>query len=848
MTSESSWNPNPEWAEQQIEEYRKVRGRYELCARSLKRIMEQAVLRYAPCAIVQSRAKAVSSFAEKIHRPGKTCPDPVREFTDLCGVRVITHTQAEVEEICRFIEQHFVVDWENSVTVSQRLKPAEFGYRSVHYVIQLRPGVFPSRDIRRRIPDKALPDPNCPMKAEIQVRTLLEHAWAEFTHDRMYKGAFRVPDKLQRELYALAAMLEGTDNSFCRIEEGLKVFAASYGTLLKPEQMGLELRIQEFVLKYDPGNPEVRHRIARLAIELGDWQKAVDVLRPLAKSRRAPILRDLGIALCKLHRKETAHADFRKGQALLRRAIELNPRDTDALSSLAGAWKNVEDDPKAAPRARSRAHRLAREGYRQACEVDPGDPYPLGNLLEYEIADARSLKPARYMKRSIELALERCAKQANVGINLPWALYDTGKLQLLLNRPHESLHAYARAVRLSSRSGMVTSSLRSLEALSVKGPELDGYQWVRRMLLLGSAARFPNYESLSRVKEIASPEKPSPALPVVIVAGGCDPSMEQELARYRDLLLEAFRDFRGTLVSGGTTSGISGIVGELQERGPDRVHTLSYLPLTLPADAREDRRYQRVIRTDGVGFSPLEPLQCWADLMMAGVMPYQVKLVGINGGLISAAEYRIALALGAAVGIVAGSGREAGKLLPDEDWQSNFLVRLPDDPDALRGFLASGSNRLDPEVREAVARAIHENYRKTRGEKADPNDPAMADWDRLPDSLKDSNRLQADDIFAKLRMVGCEVAPAKRLPVPAFEFKEGENEFLAAAEHARWNVERFAAGWRPGKEKDVKQKVTPYLVDWSDLPEDIRDYDRQTVRKMPELLAGVGMRVCRSQK
>ena len=45
--------------------------------------------------------------------------------------------------------------------------------------------------------------------------------------------------------------------------------------------------------------------------------------------------------------------------------------------------------------------------------------------------------------------------------------------------------------------------------------------------------------------------------------------------------------------------------------------------------------------------------------------------------------------------------------------------------------------------------------------------------------------------------------------------------------------------------KNVALRTSPYLVPWSDLPDQVKDYDRDAVRLNPELLAGVGMKVCR---
>jgi hypothetical protein len=68
-------------------------------------------------------------------------------------------------------------------------------------------------------------------------------------------------------------------------------------------------------------------------------------------------------------------------------------------------------------------------------------------------------------------------------------------------------------------------------------------------------------------------------------------------------------------------------------------------------------------------------------------------------------------------------------------------------------------------------------------------------------------------------------------------FTEEEVERLAEMEHGRWNVERLLEGWRYGPKKDVDQKVSPYLLPWSQLSEEVKGWDRNTVRELPKLLA-----------
>jgi hypothetical protein len=185
---------------------------------------------------------------------------------------------------------------------------------------------------------------------------------------------------------------------------------------------------------------------------------------------------------------------------------------------------------------------------------------------------------------------------------------------------------------------------------------------------------------------------PSPTTlrgPVVILAGGADREGGASRAEAGRVLPEAFSRFRGTLISGGTESGVAGIAGAIAA-ARRAVEAVGYLPRRLPAGVRRDRRYARFRTTPSARFSAAEPLQYWADLLAAGIDPASVTLVGWGGGAIAAAEYRLALALGARVGLVAGSGRSADALLGDPLWRAFPNLRaLPPRPARLRAFLAS---------------------------------------------------------------------------------------------------------------------------------------------------------------
>jgi RyR domain/TrkA-N domain len=170
---------------------------------------------------------------------------------------------------------------------------------------------------------------------------------------------------------------------------------------------------------------------------------------------------------------------------------------------------------------------------------------------------------------------------------------------------------------------------------------------------------------------------------------------------------------------------------------------------------------------------------------------------------------------------------------------------------ALPAFLVSaGFLVVRGDVWEIVARAVHDDYvrnQRLEGKTVSTN-PSMVPWDALPDTLKASNRAQARHIGEKLAAVGCKVVPVTdRRVVPAV-FSRDELERMAVMEHDRWWREREADGWTFASNKDIEHKRSPYLVPYEDLPENVKEYDRNTVRGIPAFVAHAGFAVVRADR
>lgn len=215
------------------------------------------------------------------------------------------------------------------------------------------------------------------------------------------------------------------------------------------------------------------------------------------------------------------------------------------------------------------------------------------------------------------------------------------------------------------------------------------------------------------------------------------------------------------------------------------------------------------------------------------------------------------LALTSALSLHRCLGRQAAPItvrLEDEAGLARLLAAGAGGGEAgnLRPF-AMLDRTLSPDLvlsgtHEVLARAIHEEYleQQRREGRAAAGDPALRPWESLAECLKESSRLQADHVGMKLMAVGCEIALLRDPGAEEFAFAPDEIEKLATMEHERWLQERRRGGWRyaPGA-KDGAGRTSPYMVPYTELAEDAKELDRNTVRKLPRFLARAGFQVNR---
>ena len=214
QSQEHAFDPD-EHQKSAISAYLKVQPFYKDLANVIARIIEECLKkRGVKVHSVQNRAKDPNSFGRKAAIPSETDPtkpkytDPLQQITDLAGVRVITHFPGTLADIDRILQAEFKV-LERSDKRDELIEEERFGYQSIHYLVRIRPD-------RARLAEY---ERFAPAIAEVQVRTILQHAWAEIEHDIQYKSAISIPVEIHRRFMALAGMLEIADREFQAIQD-----------------------------------------------------------------------------------------------------------------------------------------------------------------------------------------------------------------------------------------------------------------------------------------------------------------------------------------------------------------------------------------------------------------------------------------------------------------------------------------------------------------------------------------------------------------------------------------------------------------------------------------------------
>jgi ppGpp synthetase/RelA/SpoT-type nucleotidyltranferase len=184
-------------------------------------LLDEAGINYLS---ISGRTKSIASFAEKAVRVAdgeRIYADPLREIGDQLGVRVITYVRTDVAAVADLLADQVVVTDDRDLGL-ETASEGRFGYASRHLQITLdsaREGLPAYAHLRGR-------------NVQVQIRTVLQHAWAEFEHDIRYKGTVPLEHAhdFDRRFTLAAGLLELADQEFTTIRDRLR------GPVAHPDQ------------------------------------------------------------------------------------------------------------------------------------------------------------------------------------------------------------------------------------------------------------------------------------------------------------------------------------------------------------------------------------------------------------------------------------------------------------------------------------------------------------------------------------------------------------------------------------------------------------------------------------
>ncbi|RAV33445.1 GTP pyrophosphokinase [Corynebacterium heidelbergense] len=146
---------------------------------------------------VSVRVKARSSFLAKLANPDYPHYEDINTAHDILGVRVTTYNSSAIPQLVDVITGMFPVQRMEDKT-AQTAQSGGFGYASQHIIVR-------SEKLGGAL-------------VEIQLRTVLQHAWAEFEHDVRYKnGGAGANPEVDRAFTLAAGLIELADQQFDKI-------------------------------------------------------------------------------------------------------------------------------------------------------------------------------------------------------------------------------------------------------------------------------------------------------------------------------------------------------------------------------------------------------------------------------------------------------------------------------------------------------------------------------------------------------------------------------------------------------------------------------------------------------
>ncbi len=197
----------------------KIKNIYENYTPYLDKIMDNIKnvlsenIRLSSQPTYKSRIKSFQSYYKKLLRqkPDEAANSDILVcLTDMMGIRVICAFLEDISSVREQLQSLFDVKEVEVKGADQSF--SQFGYESVHVLVSIPESCMPENISGLEIPDGLV--------CEIQIRTILQDAWAEVEHELIYKTEFTPFDlPLRRKLASINASLSLADIIFQEIRD-----------------------------------------------------------------------------------------------------------------------------------------------------------------------------------------------------------------------------------------------------------------------------------------------------------------------------------------------------------------------------------------------------------------------------------------------------------------------------------------------------------------------------------------------------------------------------------------------------------------------------------------------------
>jgi putative GTP pyrophosphokinase len=315
---------------------------YERIIQSLYQQLHALIEKKGLSVTLKYRVKRFHNYCEKLVRISKLQGTDLLQITDLLGIRIICPFLEDLETIEQLIAEHFeILELEHK---AEQHSFREFGYDSVHLLI------------RTEKPESEIQLPHSCDVCEVQLRTILQEAWAEVEHELVYKSDIALPNhSIRRKLASLNASLTLSDLIFQEIRDdqkairqrGLKrrqtveTLACDCGGIhiFKPPKLEITETDQATdILEYLA--PKKLEELMLSALEKhsnNQFQQAIELYSMILKKKIDPVIRSLvynhrGMALFAL-------SEYQKGAEDFSKAIEYNEENSRAWNNRGLAFR-----------------------------------------------------------------------------------------------------------------------------------------------------------------------------------------------------------------------------------------------------------------------------------------------------------------------------------------------------------------------------------------------------------------------------------------------------------------------------------------------------------------------------